>query len=174
MLTSHQNALISLLLGSFPNFQSGDSAAALAAYDIVMTAADERDLQPGFMLLIEGMYASHDGRFAPTSAQLAGAIRVMRDRRLDAERLDKLRRPVLPPPDIVHTPEERGRVKAKLDAGIEKLARILRTDEAAAEMRRTSNWDKVNTRFKPDREERAMGKRLGFSSGDPDGDQDAA
>ena len=67
MMTDHQTALCSLLLGSFPTFSSGDAEAALAAYEIVMSNAAEQDLQPGFMILINGEYPGHDGRFAPTA-----------------------------------------------------------------------------------------------------------
>ena len=107
MMTDHQTALCSLLLGSFPTFSSGDAEAALAAYEIVMSNAAEQDLQPGFMILINGEYPGHDGRFAPTAPQLATAIRMARDRRLEHERVMNSHQARLPSPEIAKTPEQR-------------------------------------------------------------------
>lgn len=177
MLSPHQNALVSLLLGSFPS-STGDAGAALAAYEIVLSGADERDTQPGIMSIIEGTFPGHDGRFAPTSAQLASAIRAARDVRLESERRDNLRRPQLPAPTIEHTPDERARV-AQMTADL--VARTAEQDasvkdEAAA---RKAMWGPVHARFQPDMSPEAVKARLmpellGYSAGDADGDRDVA
>lgn len=168
MMNDHQAALVSLLLGSFPNFQSGDGEAALAAYEIVLSAADERDLQPGVMMLINGEVAGHDGRFAPTAPQLAKAIRQAMNRRVDAE---NARRAALPPPEdewVDDSPEVKARNKARLDQLAVDLAATLRTDEAETERRRLETMNRTNARFAPDFSPQAMSQRLGFSVGDPD------
>lgn len=159
MMNDHQTALVSLLLGSFPNFQSGDGEAALAAYEIVLSSADERDLQPGVMMLINGEVAGHDGRFAPTAPQLAKAIRQAMNKRVDAE---NARRKQLPPPEdewIDDAPEVKARNKAKFDALAASLASSMRTDEAENIRKRRALMERTNARFDPP---------LGYSVGDAD------
>ena len=173
MMTSHQQALVSLLLGSFPNFQSGDGEAALAAYEIVLTASDERDLQPGVMMLINGEVAGHDGRFAPTAPQLAKAIRQAMNKRVDEE---NARRAALPPPEdewVDDTPEIKARNKARLDQLAADLAATLRTEEAETERQRQQLHAKTNMRFDPATDEASLSARLGigrarFTVGDAD------
>jgi len=159
-----------LLLGSFPNFQSGDAEAALGAYEIVLTEADERDLQPGVMKLIHGELPGHDGRFAPTAPQLARAIRTARDERLDREHAE---RAALPKPDdtwVDDDPETKVRNKARFEALAAQLAQTMRTDEAEANKRRMDLQDRTNHRFAPDPSPEARAKRLGvpYTVGDPD------
>lgn len=173
MMNDHQTALVSLLLGSFPNFQSGDGEAALAAYEIVLSAADERDLQPGVMMLINGEVVGHDGRFAPTAPQLAKAIRQAMNKRVDAE---NARRAALPAPDdewVDDAPEVKARNKARMDQLAADLAAVLRTDEAETERKRQQLHTKTNMRFDPSRDEASLSKRLGiggarFTVGDAD------
>ncbi|MDB6035989.1 MAG: hypothetical protein JWM16_6327 [Verrucomicrobiales bacterium] len=172
MMTPHQTALTSLLLGSFPTFQSGDGAAALGAYEWVFSQADERDLQPGIAILVNGQYPGHDGRFAPTAPQLATAIRMARDKRLNGERLNQLR--LAPPPVEEISEEEQARVKAGFDQLVKDLSAKLQTDDAAADVRRKALFDRTNARFAPDMSPEAQRKRLGFDVGDPEGQEDAA
>lgn len=139
MMTEQQERLVSLLLGTFPNFQSGDAEAALTAYAMVIGAADPRDVEPGIMKLIKGELPGFDGRFAPTSAQLARAIRVCLDKRVDAEIAARRR---LPPPEDAPepTPEQRARVKAmlaNLQLG-EDAEADARAEERRAFLRRTN------------------------------------
>lgn len=173
MMTNHQQALVSLLLGSFPNFQSGDAEAALAAYEIVMTDADERDLQPGVMLIIGGKLPGHDGRFAPSAPQLARAIRIAMDRRVDAE---NARRAALPPPDdewVDDPPEVKALNRSKLDAIVQSLANTMRTDDAEADRKAKALANRTNARFDPSMDPADMAARLGlkrarYTVGDPD------
>lgn len=160
MMTDHQERLVSLLLGTFPNFQSGDAEAALTAYALVITGADPRDVEPGIMMLINGQLPGFDGRFAPTSAQLARAIRISLERRVDRENAE---RRALPSPvdDFVQDPPEvRARNKARLDALREKLA-------SDADMNGDKNILKdlqrrTNERFDP----------VTYTAGDDDGEAD--
>lgn len=116
MMTEQQERLVSLLLGTFPNFQSGDAEAALTAYAMVVTKADPRDVEPGIMMLINGELPGFDGRFAPTATQLARAIRTALEQRVDRENAERRRLP--PPPEVDFpepTPEQRARVQALMD-----------------------------------------------------------
>ena len=145
MMTEQQERLVSLLLGTFPNFQSGDAEAALAAYALVITGADPRDIEPGIMMLINGELPGFDGRFAPTSTQLARAIRISLERRVDRE---IAARKALPPPvdDWVDDPPEvKARNKARLDQLAADLASTMDMDKAPLRdlQRRT------NERFDP-------------------------
>lgn len=177
MMTDHQTALCSLLLGSFPTFSSGDGEAALAAYEVVMRAADERDLQPGFMVLLNGEYPGHDGRFAPTAPQLASAIRIARDKRLESERYDKLRHPRLPPPDIEKTPEQMARAKAQLQEFINSVGTAEAEKSVEAIDASKARWERVNTRFNPPQDDASLTDRLnlnrdrqGYDIGSPESD----
>jgi hypothetical protein len=176
MMNDHQTALCSLLLGSFPNFSSGDSEGALGSYALVMARADQQDLEPGVMILINGEYPGHDGRFAPTAPQLATAIRMARDKRLESERRTKLSQPQLMAPDIQRTPEERARVKAKIDGFL--ADQVVEQADPEAIKRRNEQWAKTNARFMPDMSPEAMHERLvrkrGYSVGDPEDHADAA
>lgn len=155
MMTDRQQALVSLLLGTFPNFQSGDAEAALAAYDLVLSKADQRDIEPGIMMLINGELPGFDGRFAPTSAQLARAIRISLDRRVDLEIAERKRLP--PPVDdwVEPSPEQRARGKAILDKLASDLAAEMRTVDAEAERARRQLMLKTNERFDAENVRRA-------------------
>lgn len=175
MMTDHQTALCSLLLASFPSFSSGDAEAALAAYELVMAQADERDLQPGFMVLINGEYAGHDGRFAPTAPQLATAIRIARDKRLRLEELDRRYTPRLPAPDIEKTPEQRARARAKMEAFVQSVGAADAELSAEAIASRKDRWDKTNHRFRPPMDDASVARRLlGYEIGSPESEENAA
>lgn len=172
MMNDHQAALVSLLLGSFPNFQSGDGEAALAAYEIVLSEADPRDMQPGVMILINGELPGHDGRFAPTAPQLARAIRTARDKRLDHEAEERAR---LPKPDdewVDDSPDVKARNKARLDELAANLAKSMRTDEAEEERKRKELANRTNQRFAPSMDPHEISRRLGvgvrYYVGEPD------
>lgn len=175
MMNDHQAALVSLLLGSFPNFQSGDGEAALAAYEIVLAEADTRDLQPGVMILINGELAGHDGRFAPTAPQLARAIRTARDKRLDREAVDRAALPAPADDWVDDAPDVKARNKARLDDLAKSLAADLRTEDAERDRARLQLATKTNQRFAPPMDPNAMARRLGMGTryyvGDPEGDE---
>lgn len=163
MLNDHQTALVSLLLGSFPNFQSGDGEAALAAYELVLSEADGRDLQPGVMILINGELPGHDGRFAPTAPQLARAIRYARDKRLDRE---IAARKSLPAPEdtwVDDDPETKAKNRARLDDLAKQLGQAMATEESNTNRLRKDIAAKTNQRFAPSFEPSEMAARLGFA-----------
>ncbi len=171
--TQRQQALVSLLLGTFPNFQSGDAEAALAAYDIVLSKADPRDVEPAIMMLIEGRLPGFDGRFAPTATQLSRAIRVCLEKRVDAE--IAARKALPPPPDdwVDDPPEVKARNKARLDKLCADLAAQLQTDDAADEKRKREITNRANAAFRPSDDPYAVKRRL-WDAGCPESDENAA
>lgn len=181
MMNDHQTALCSLLLGSFPTFSSGDAEAALGAYELVMRSADERDLQPGVMILINGEYPGHDGRFAPTAPQLASAIRMARDKRLEHERIMNSHRPQLPPPDIERTPEQRMRARAKMAEFLLSVGKAEAERSAEQIAASKERWAKVNAHFEPPQDDESLTERLnlrrdslGYEVGPPESEENAA
>lgn len=171
MLTPHLEHLVSLLLASFPNFQSGDADAALAAYAMVIGQADQRDVEAGVMMIINGQLPGFDGRFAPTATQLARAIRICLERRVDREIAE--RRALPPPPDdwVDDPPEVKARNRARMDELAASLAAQHRTEEAEADRRRDDLSQRTLARFYPDQEPRAAARRLGFLQVDPEDDE---
>lgn len=174
MLTQRQTALVSLLLGSFPSFQSGDAEAAFAAYQFVIRDMDDRDLEGGVSMIVNGLLPGHDMRFAPTAPQLATACRISRDRRLESEQRSNLR--LAPPPPVVEvSEEERARVKAKFEA---LLANVKRDKELAEEEQleaARARARKVNLRFDPPQDDASiMHRLLGYSIGVPESEENAA
>lgn len=141
-----------MLLGSFPNFQSGDPDGALAAYDIVIARADARDAEAGVLALINGEVLGFDGRFAPTATQLARAIREALERRVDAENAERRR---LPPPIEERdepTPEQKARVKALMQQAAATLGADFEGKEREAQrmamLRRTNeHFDRQTLSF---------------------------
>lgn len=173
MMTDHQERLVSLLLGTFPNFQSGDADAALAAYALVITKADPRDVEPGITLLINGELPGFDGRFAPSATQLSRAIRVALDKRVDLE--IAARRALPAPADKWEgpSPEARARMKTQLDELVRNLAADTDMDRDAADRARKDLAARTNARFAPSFDQSDMAKRLGiggarYTVGDPD------
>lgn len=175
-MTPQVTALISLLLGSFPNFQSGDSEAALLAYQYVLKDAELSDIEAGVSKLINGEYPGHDGRFAPTAPQLATVIRMARE---DRERHEKrMQYRLAPPPPDEISEDERARVAEKMKAlRLEKKKAITEwtADEVVAVR---TYFAKVNEHFAPDMSDEAIAERLGlirgYSVGDTEGQEDAA
>jgi|GEM_PF-4162828 hypothetical protein len=146
MMTEQQERLVSLLLGTFPNFQSGDAEAALTAYAMVVTGADPRDVEPGIMMLIKGELAGFDGRFAPTATQLARAIRTALEQRVDRENAERRRLPPPPEEDFPEpTPEQRARVKNLMDQ-VKRSYGSERSDQEAKERYR-AQLRRTNERF---------------------------
>lgn len=145
MMTPHQEHLVSLLLASFPNFQSGDADAALAAYAMVVGNADPRDVEPGVMLLINGELPGFDGRFAPTATQFARAIRISLEQRVDAENAARRRLP--PPIEAREEPSEEAKARVRA------LLATLKTGEDEEDARRAEErralLRRTNERFDP-------------------------
>lgn len=173
MLNQRQTALVSLLLGSFPSFQSGDAEAAFAAYQFVLRDVFDGDLEEGVSMVINGLLPGHDGRFAPTAPQLATAIRMCRDKRLDRERRSNLLLPA--PAEKVVSEAERLRVKAKFEALLANVKREEAIDHEQAVEEQRARFRKVNLQFDPPMDDASVMQRLmGYSIGSPESEESAA
>lgn len=178
MLNQRQTALVSLLLGSFPSFQTGDAEAAFAAYQFVLRDIDDRDLEHGVGMIVNGLLPGHDMRFAPTAPQLATAIRINRDKRLDSERRAQLALPAPPVQEV--SEEERARVKAKFEALLAEVKHqeVLDHEDHVAKQR--ERFREVNKRFDPPQDDESLTDRLhlkrgaDYTAGAPESDDAAA
>lgn len=163
---------IQRLLAGFPPV-SGDPALVLHNY--LMAAEDwtADQVEDGVTLILKGKLPGHDGRFAPTAPMFAAACRLAAETAARARYLEGIMAPRLPPPDIVHTPEERARAKAQVDAFI--AAQAGSTDAVALDAARKAQWAKVNARFMPALDDQSIAERLlGYTVGAPESDENAA
>jgi hypothetical protein len=159
-----------MLLATFPSFQTGDAEAALTAYQLVIAKEDQRDLQDGVMLIIDSRLPGHDGRFAPTAPQLARAIRICRDKRIEAEtKQAKLLTGASPSDDWLPNEAQRARGRQVLEKLSASLTAQLEADQEAPPERvafeneeRRQRWQKINDRFRPDPSPEALAARLGI------------
>jgi hypothetical protein len=119
-------------------------------------------------------FPNYDGRFAPTAKQLATAIRMARDNRIDSERRSALRLP--PPPEKVVSQEERASVKARYEA---LMATTLEREKIENEERLAAarvKFAKVNEYFDGDLpmdDASIMQRLMGYSVGAPESDEAA-
>lgn len=120
-----------------------------------------------------GSAPGHNPEFIPSAPVVGAEARRVRNLRLDSEARDRALRPALPEPPIVRSPESRARVKAMADA----LGARLRSNDAAAAEQSQQRAMRVNSRLEPDMSDEAIRKRLnlgsglGYSVGDPEGDE---
>lgn len=126
------------------------------------------DVELAINALIKGIAPGVNPNFLPPPAVVGGECRRQMGMRLDSERRDNLRKPRLMPPDIIHTPDERARMQAKVDAFLAEVA--VKTEDPALVKRRTEHWAKVNARFMPDMSDEALAERLGRKAGYSVGD----
>jgi hypothetical protein len=160
-----------ILFATFPP-PAGDLTAQLEAYAMAIDGRDLRDIDSAIKRFLRGEVEGHNPAFAPSAALVGSAVRKCMDERLDSER--RAMKPALPPPDIVHSPESQARVKAMAAEAIANLAASMRTEDAKRDNERKQFMARVNQRFAPDQSEEALRLRLGFTSGDPEGDADVA
>ena len=162
---------ITRLLASWPS-ANGEGAEQLRSYLLAVEDYPPGDVEAGINSLIKGNAPGVNPNFLPPPAVVGGECRRMMNLRLESERRNKLRQPALPPPDVEIGPEERARVKAKIDAFLADQA-VEPTDQAAVK-RRNDQWARTNARFAPDMTNDAMMERLirkrGYSAGDPEAD----
>src|SRR6185312_869280 len=121
---------------------------------------------------ISGSAPGHNPSFIPPAPLVGSEVRRVMNLRLDAEH--RQRKPALPAPDVVVSPEARARMAALAM----RTAAALRTPDAEAEAaelaRKKAGWAKTNARFAPDMSDAAIKRRLGYSAGDPEDDAHAA
>jgi len=166
------SAAFQRLFRTYPSFQADAGEDALRVYFEAVGPYETRDIEAAVQSFITGSAPGHNPAFAPSAPMVGAEARRLMNMRLDSEHREKLRQPALPPPDVVHDEESRARVKAMVDDMIQRNADLRRTEEAT--QKRNDVWAKTNARFNPDADPYAMRKRLGFETGDPEGDADAA
>ena len=137
MLNPKQNAMIGLLLSSFPNFQSGDAESALTAYELAVSDYTGEDMADAVKAFIQGRVPGHNMAFAPTAPQLASACRRAMDARLDDMRRHRSAVLQIEARDEADTPknaEMRARVAAMVASAVKNLTirdAAVEEDEAA-------------------------------------------
>lgn len=123
---------------------------------------------------IKGIAPGVNPNFLPTAASVGAECRRQLNLRLDRENRIKATQPKLIPPDIEKSPEERARMKAKLDEFLAKSAAQMRVVGDEADEKARAVLRKTNERFAPDMDDDEVHKRLGFTAGDPEDAADAA
>lgn len=122
------------------------------------------DVIKGISDFITGSVPGHNPAYAPSAPQVGSAVRRAMERRLEAERLNKL---ALPPPadDFVQDPPEvRARNKARLTQLIADIGKTIRTDDAEGARLKADLDERTRQRFAPSMDKRDMVQRLGIQS----------
>lgn len=162
------------LFRTYPGFRADDLAGTVKTYLHAVSIYETCDVIQGISDFITGNVPGHNPAFAPSAPQVGSAVRRAMERRLEAARLDKLALP--PPPDEFEQdpPEVRAKNKALLDQLAVDLAGAMRTEDAERERMRQQITSKTNQRFAPSYSPEDMAKRLGigvgYTVGDPEGD----
>lgn len=143
------------LFRTYPGFRSDDLAATLKTYLHAVSIYETRDVIQGISDFITGNVPGHNPAFAPSAPQVGSAVRRAMERRLEAERLNRIALP--PPPDDFEQdpPEVRAKNRARLDALAADLAKAMEMDFAGLR----DLQKRTNARFDPP---------LGYSVGDAD------
>jgi hypothetical protein len=133
------------LFRTYPGFRADDLAAMVKTYLHAVSIYETRDVIQGISDFITGNVPGHNTAFAPSAPQVGSAVRRAMERRVEAERLDRLQ---LPPPadDFVQDPPEvRAKNRARLDALAAELASSMRMDDAPLRALQA----RTNARFDP-------------------------
>jgi hypothetical protein len=109
--------------------QDGDAEGKLLGYVIALEGQSAWALERAVRLFLKGEVAEHNGRFLPTSAELARVVRAEADF-VRGMQLGKTKKSERDPP----SPEARARIVAKADALIAQLNRTAAGDKLKAEM----------------------------------------
>jgi hypothetical protein len=155
----------------------------MAAAEVYMRAVapfTADDVEEAVNQFLTGGVPGFNAAFAPTAPQVGSVCRRVMERRLDTENRMRRMRPRLPPPDIEHTPEERERAKAKVQAFIEGVAAADLHVTTEERKRQQERWEKVNAHFDPPQDEESLTERLhlrrgvDYTVGAPESDDAAA
>lgn len=160
------------LFRTYPAFRMDDTADAMLAYFEAVEPYETVDILTAVRNFLSGSAPGHNPAYAPSAPLLGAETRRVMNLRLDSEA--RSRKPALPPPEIIHTPEERARVAAMVDDLVRRNTEQMRTADAEKDRRLRNLTARTNARFMPDMSPAAMKRRLGFSIGDPEGDIDVA
>lgn len=169
---------IKRLLGVYPPLNTADAEQTVRNYLLAVDDYTAADVEAAVNTFIKGSAPGVNPSFLPPPPAVGAECRRQMNLRLDAEARERLARPKLPKPDYQRSPDEEARVKDGFDALIANLSSKVRTEDAEATARNKAVLDRTNQRFAPDMSDEAvhqrLGRRLSYSVGDRDGQEDAA
>lgn len=154
---------ISRILALWPSQAADDGEELLRAYLFVVDDYPADDVERAVDLMVKGIAPGINPGFRPKPSEVGAECRRQMNLRVDHENRLRAARPKLPPPDIVHSPESRERVKAMVAGVVAKLsANSLRGE---SEANRIAMIRRANERFDAER---------GYGVGDPEDHEAAA
>lgn len=163
---------LQLLFSTYPPLP-GDARSQMEAIGVALRSYDQRDVEAALDAFMSGQAPGHNPAFAPSAPMLA--VEAKRQQNIRLEREERTRRyeqPQLGAPLIVHSPDERARVKAKIEAF---LAGQVQGGTAESEAKAAKALlDATNARFYPDMDPNAVKRRLKIGIGDDVGNRDVA
>lgn len=128
--------------------------AAVDQYDV-------RDIEAACRALLTGSAPGVNPNFVPPAPVVAGECRRQMNLRLDSEARERAFRPKLPTPDVERSPESQQRVRELVERTVGELG----AEKDDQEARHRDRLRKTNDYFDAE---------LGYSVGDPEGDEAAA
>ena len=156
---------LKLLFSTFPQ-QSGDLAAQVEAHAMALDGHDLRDIKAAVERFIRGSVSDHNPNFAPSAPLLGKVVRQCMNDRLDHERRTN------PPRMIEHHEVEKSLPESGRAAFVKReLARagVMLPDKRSPDAMKPFKYGRD-----PDMSAEAVSRRLGYSVGDPEGDEAAA
>lgn len=163
---------IQRLLSAFPP-QGGDPEQTLRNYVFAVDEWAADLVEAAVDLYLCGKVTGFDGRFAPTPPMLATGCRIAADAQARARYLENFSTPRLPSPQIVHTAEERQRVRRLVEGFVAAGEAEKATLQATRE--HIERWNRVHARFDPPQDDQSLMQRLlGYSVGSPESEENAA
>lgn len=151
----------------WPSQAQDDGEDLLRAYLLAVEDYAVGDVEAAVDELVKGTAPGVSPSFRPKPSETGAECRRQMNLRLESEA--RARRPALPPPDVVRSPESRARVAAMAQRAIEDIASTMLTPDAETSRRRQRFNERMQVRFDPKTEREALA-RLGYSVGDPDGE----
>jgi len=163
---------LQLLFSTYPPLP-GDARSQMEAIGLALRAYDQRDVDAALDAFMSGQAPGHNPAFAPSAPMLAVEAKRQQNIRLESEeRTRRYEQPQLAAPLVIHSPDERARVKAKID---EFLAGQVQEGTSESEAKAAKAlFDATNARFYPDMDPNAVKRRLKIGIGDDVGNRDVA
>lgn len=139
---------------------AGGDDEAMRVYFEAVSEYETQDIEAAVGNFLGGTAPGHNPAFAPPAPLVGAETRRVMNLRLDRANREKTLRPRLPPPDVKRDPASMARVAALMAQTVENLAAEKRTEDAAADKRRSEMFAKTNARFAPDMSPEAVRARL--------------
>ena len=162
------------ILALWPSQVADEGEELLRAYLLAVEDYPVEDVERGVDQLVKGTAPGVSPSFRPKPPETGAECRRQMNLRLDRENREKKLRPALPPPSVKRTPEDRAKVKAMVDDLVQRTTAQIE----AQNPKRPGIIQRANAAFMPDLSDEATLRRLNltpyYSSGDPEGAEDAA